>query len=1006
MVDYIEFRVFPSQNRYEACICYHNKIEIVASGVLEPLAMQSPKIKALCSRGSDETFKLQPPENLNDAKWFTRSALMRFVHIISSSDVLDKVKAMENEISQLEESLEFHASIYAKADDTYVAPDASKNELLRAMELRRTTLRGELESAWYQAAGSSEEISDILKFCHHFGAVDLSNSLQKFLGLSQVDMSANVAEVKDSVPETGPTQSETPVIYGASPAKAAQIERQSSSEGEESSCISEEDQPSVERSRPLTRSASPRRSASPMRRIQIGRSGTRRSTALTIKSLSYFPAREKLVCQEKSDEEESEQTSRTSENNVRRMSVQDRISLFEGKQKTETDDTQKMKSALNAAPVMAANKAVLRRWSAGMGDSNSPADAASDNPPFIESGQEILGASEAIPGPDSCTSGFPPEAADVCEERVSSNEGMEEDDLPVQREEGSEIEAASAERTCQNDEEVNLPQIAMTNAQPAESECLNDGKAKSFPSEQAVRPSNHRYREKRNEKLRGENDGKRVERKNPRSNLDEGIARKTSGNSSTVKKPQRTLKNSPQSANPKDETSKPDVVKRVSGAKASPLPPTRKSWPSTPSPRATGASQVKTPSPRAISGAIPASRRSKPTPSVPQSSQKIKRSQQPEPTSVKASPSDTRKSVKNSIRKQQQEVIGASKHTKTKVKANEVTKKSSMAPLELKEPAKKPRPFLHKDSRTGPGVSPGAKTKISPPVDPLRGSVDSGRAKENEMASVVYEQVQQNEDKGLTEVKVHADLETETQLIVPQKYEETGSSNPVTSNNEVDFQSKHMSAVKDDSEDEPNISPAACTKLEEHEDEQILSNITASHSKPLATEPESAAIPQVHPSFSQPFQDESSEPGDVAWGNADNPPTMVYQKDAPKGLKKLLKFARKSKTDTNTTRLSSQSAISKREDVTEETIALSKKDGGNLLKKATSHTKNYGNKIALSSESRTKDPTTHGVSAQASKGKLVSQSKSQKLPEGAKATRSFFSLSAFKGTKQNDSLVH
>nr|GMD51072.1 proteoglycan 4-like isoform X1 [Ipomoea batatas] len=948
MVDYIEFRVFPSQNRYEACICYHNEIEIVASGVLEPLAMQSPKIKALCSRGSDETFKLQPPENLNDAKWFTRSVLMRFVHIISSSDVLDKVKAMENEISQLEESLEFHASIYAKADDTYVAPDASKNELLRAMELRRTALRGELESAWYQAAGSSEEISAILMFCHHFGAVDLSNSLQKFLGLSQEDMPANVADFKDSVPETGPTQSETPVIYGASPAKAAQIERQSSSEGEESSCISEEDQPSVERSRPLTRSASPRRSASPMRRIQIGRSGTRRSTALTIKSLSYFPAREKLVCQEKSDEEESEQTSRTSENNVRRMSVQDRISLFEGKQKTQTDDTQKTKSVLNAAPVMAANKAVLRRWSAGMCDSNSP---ASDNPHSMESGQEILSASEAIPGPDSCTSGFPSEAAeigekpDVCEERVPGHEGMEEDDLPVQREEGSEMEVASAERTCQKDE----PQIAMTNAQPAESEGLN---------EQTVRPSNH-YREKRNEKLRGETDGKRVERKNPRSNLDEGIARKTSGNSSTVKKTQRTLKNSPQSANPKDETSKPDVVKRVSGAKASPLPPTRKSWPSTPSPRATGASQVKTPSPRAIAGAIPATRRSKPTPSVPQ---KFERSKQLETTSVKASPSDTMKIVKNSIRKQQQEVIGASKHTKTKVKANEVTKKSSMAPLELKEPAKKPRPFLHKDSRTGRGVSPGAKTKISPPVDPLRGSIDSGRAKENEMAYIVYEQVHQNEDRGLTEVKVHADLETETQLNIPQKYEETGSSNPVTSNNEVDFQSKHMSAVKDDSEDEPNTSPAVCTKLEEHEDEQIQCNTTASHSESLATESESAAIPQVHPSFSQPFQDESSEPGDIAWGNADNPPTMVYQKDAPKGLKKLLKFARKSKTDANTTRLSSKSVISKREDVIEETIALSKKDGDNLLKKATSHTKNYGNKIALSSESRTKDPTTHGVS--------------------------------------------
>lgn len=52
----------------------------------------------------------------------------------------------------------------------------NRNELLRAMELRLTALRGELETAWYQAAGtacSSEEITAILKFCHQFGAVDL-----------------------------------------------------------------------------------------------------------------------------------------------------------------------------------------------------------------------------------------------------------------------------------------------------------------------------------------------------------------------------------------------------------------------------------------------------------------------------------------------------------------------------------------------------------------------------------------------------------------------------------------------------------------------------------------------------------------------------------------------------------------------------------------------------------------------------------------------------------------
>ncbi|XP_009791479.1 COP1-interacting protein 7-like isoform X2 [Nicotiana sylvestris] len=1059
LLEYVEFQIFPSRGRYEARTCYDKKVEAASSGLLEQLVLHSPKIKSLHYKGSDSSFKFKPLGNLSDAKWFTKSTLIRFLRIISSSDIIDVAKAMVNEISQLEDARKFHVSLYSKgpqnhvgnretagsnysnsaastvdADDHPSSSDASKNELLRAMDLRLAALTGELAAIFDKVVGtkcSFEDITNIEKFSYYFGAVDLRNCLQKIVALQQENITGAFLAKEPSLSNNdvrtekiGPeerdcktsraSQSDTAVKYRASPAKAAQLERQISS-------ASEQEQPVVERSRTLIRSASPRRSASPMQRVQIGRSGSRRSTALTIKSLNFFPARERSFshkdesASDNDDGEECEKTSKKSENNVQRISVQDAINLFESKQRGQTVDFQKTKSSLN---VSVANKAVLRRWSSGVCERANPVNVASRDPVASLAANkledhEIESASEMNPESHPTPESYDAEAADndcksnTPQERASSPEEKREESLPNQCEETSEKLNASVEWTRKKEAELNQLLMKMMETKRTKYQNLapSDCKLQRLSNECRGGFYDH-YKEKRDEKLRGETTRKQGEKKkqikalqqNLHERKEEMVSRNATNDNkkSSIKRTQKAVKNLSEPANPKSRTPKSAVVKKVP-LKPSTLPATRKSWSSAPSPRAAGISPAKSPA-----GPTPTRRISQPVPTAT----KVERLQ---PKTVRETQHDTKKSVKGVSEKKLETVTKTSKPRRSKVqpasedsassakpKLSKVTKRSSVVPLESKEP----KPFLRKGSGTGSGLSPVRKVKVSSqPEECVADTVDLVQMEEEEMASVSFDPVNQLQDRGLEDLEVHEDKDSEAQAKPPQICENTERFDKVTPNDTDDFGLIEDSTTKTKVEGEPNISPSAWVEIEEHEDQSIPSNGDFCNNGSLDdVVPVRVSSPRVRHSLSQMLLEDNSETDVIDWGSAENPPTMVYQKDTPKGFKRLLKFARKSKNDANSTGFLSPSVFSEGEDDSEDSKILTKRSSDNLVKKATRHAKNAGQQKSASSE-------VYELSANG-----IGRFSAQKLQEShisvsvttTKATRSFFSLSALKGSKQND----
>ena len=783
----------------------------------------------------------------------------------------------------------------------------------------------------------------------------------------KIDKGENAHKTRDISPQIN---LQRPIANNVSPAKLAQIERESSTETDDSSESSDEGEAVVERSRPLVRSASPRRSASPMRRVQIGRSGSRRSTAIAIKSLSYFPPSQRIPL-DKDDESsncngETDQPPRKSDNNVRRMSVQDAINLFESKQKDQNPDSQNKKAGLFAT------KSVLRRWSAGMGDSLNDkleeriSDSTSESKSNNMSYETDKDGAEMKAEPDKAPKNFVTSEvegltshADSHDIRVSETESVVSNNMCAEQtksglEESSDRAMTSAEWNRQKEAELNQMLLKMMEVMPGKFAGAN-ATAASFDSTNQKKGVTHgQHKEKRETKVTAEKGKRRPTKEVSSKPLKDTVGQKKSAvtpKTGTVTEkrispvPQKARRNSSPPVLPKEVASKTPVRKSSPKPLPSPapVPATRSSWSGGSLTKATTTQRTKS-SPGMASTSVPTSRRRTPTthPSS-QPASKVERTIQPV-KNKKETVSAMKPAIKGQEEKKPKTATKTSRITKvspsseekssvtTKESLRKVSKKSSVVPLESKP--------LKKATGISQSVGSGTVKKKVPQLDDS--SKDSGsvnQAEDKEQSPMTTEPTTKVLEADLAQPAHDVDENLEISLdndLNIEKTEKPASSLTATemgSSDQVEPSTNEADEAIQLPDEDMGISSAAWVEVE-HQEQEVTDpseNVVAEDVTSPGIAPLPSSSPRIRHSLSQMLQADSNEPEIIEWENAENPPAIVFQKDSPKGLKRLLKFARKNKGDNNTNGWASPSVVSEGEDELEESRGTS--DGANLSRR-------------------------------------------------------------------------
>ncbi|XP_044485929.1 COP1-interacting protein 7-like [Mangifera indica] len=378
-LDYAMFQLSPRHSRCELFVSTDGNTEKLASGLVKPFVTHLKVAEEQVERAV-QSIKLEVGKCDNAKTWFTKGTLERFVRFVTTPEVLELVNTFDAEMSQLEAA----RKIYSQGSRDQLsgvtggdvigktaAADATKKELLRAIDVRLVAVRQDLNAAYARAASAGfdpETVSELQYFADQFGAHRLNEACSKFSSVCQRRPDL-ICPWKPGVNDQAVRASWGSDMSIDDPNEDHSWPHQISQNKSQNPSIQDQHQQQQQR----TTQNQNHLNQPKLTICQLPKS------IFTSQQQQQGNSEEKNQ-EEKKKEEDAVTESSTSQPPSRRLSVQDRINLFENKQKESSSgsgskppvvgksvELRRLSSDVSSSSTNTntgtAEKAVLRRWS-------------------------------------------------------------------------------------------------------------------------------------------------------------------------------------------------------------------------------------------------------------------------------------------------------------------------------------------------------------------------------------------------------------------------------------------------------------------------------------------------------------------------------------------------------------------------------------------------------------------------------------------------------------------